>query len=94
MSPILLEVRLPDDQLEKLAVMIAARTGGRDSSNNKPYSVPEAARALNMSDDTIRRWVEIGKLKKVNAGGKGSRVLIPVSEIERMRNPQTGGDGE
>ena len=47
-------------------------------------SIPEAARLLSVSKDSIRRLIERGQLKKVKVL---RRVLIPVVELERLYNP-------
>jgi excisionase family DNA binding protein len=88
-SPLLVEVRLPEDQLVKLASLIASKTGGRGAESDRPYTVEEAARALGLSGDTIRRRVKAGLLPKVPNMG---RTLIPACEIDRLRNPD-GGNG-
>jgi molybdopterin-binding protein len=50
-------------------------------------SLGEAARALGVSEDTLRRWDRAGKLKTVRDAANRRRV--PASEIERLaRSPQ------
>jgi molybdopterin-binding protein len=47
----------------------------------------EAARALGVSDDTLRRWDRAGKLKTVR--DDANRRRVPRSEIERLaRSPR------
>jgi excisionase family DNA binding protein len=50
----------------------------------KLISIREAANFLGVSKDSVRRLVDRGDLKKVKVL---RRVLIPVSEVERMSKP-------
>lgn len=52
------------------------------------YSASEAARALGISLDTLRRWDRNGRLR-VGRDGANRRV-VPASEIERLR-AEAGG---
>ena len=47
------------------------------------YSVAEAARALGVSIDTVRRWDRAGKLRVERDAA--NRRLVPADEIERLR---------
>jgi molybdopterin-binding protein len=47
------------------------------------YSVSEAAKALGVSIDTVRRWERQGRLKAERDAA--NRRLIPAAEIERLR---------
>ena len=47
------------------------------------YSAAEAARALGISIDTLRRWDRAGKLRVERDGA--NRRLVPAAEIERLR---------
>ena len=47
------------------------------------YSVSEAAKALGVSVDTLRRWDRSGKIKADR--DQANRRVIPASEIERLR---------
>jgi molybdopterin-binding protein len=50
------------------------------------YSVSEAAKALGVSVDTLRRWDRSGKIKADRDAA--NRRVIPASEIDRLRgNP-------
>lgn len=52
-------------------------------------SVSEAAKALGVAERTIRWWGQIGKItlhKHGDPGNPGSRVCVPVSEINRIIN--------
>ncbi len=91
-APIIIEVRLPDDQLETQAGMIAARLPGANHANGWPLSVSQAAAALGWSRNTLYRRIEAGQIKtEPNA----PRVMIPPSEISRLlHEPQPGGDGQ
>ena len=53
------------------------------------YTIGEAARALGVSIDTIRRWDREGKITTTRDAG--NRRVVPASEIHRMRG--TDGDG-
>jgi molybdopterin-binding protein len=47
-------------------------------------SLGEAARALGLSVDTLRRWDRDGKIETVR--DEGNRRRVPLSEIERLRD--------
>ena len=47
------------------------------------YSASEAARALGMSLDTLRRWDRQGRIRTER--DKANRRLVPASEVERLR---------
>jgi molybdopterin-binding protein len=47
------------------------------------YSVSEAAKALGISVDTLRRWDRAGRITAER--DKGNRRVIAASEIERLR---------
>jgi molybdopterin-binding protein len=47
------------------------------------YSASEAARALGISLDTLRRWDRDGRIRTER--DKANRRLVPVSEVERLR---------
>jgi molybdopterin-binding protein len=49
----------------------------------------QAARALGISLDTLRRWDREGKLRVERDAA--NRRVVPVTEIERLRGPE-GGD--
>ena len=51
------------------------------------YTAAEAARALGISLDTLRRWDREGRIR--TRRDRGNRRLVPASEIERL-----GGGGE
>jgi molybdopterin-binding protein len=50
------------------------------------YTAAEAARALGISLDTLRRWDKEGKIT-VERDASNRRV-VPTSEIERLRGPE------
>jgi len=47
------------------------------------YSVSEAAKALGISVDTLRRWDRQGRIKAER--DKSNRRVVPASEIDRLR---------
>jgi molybdopterin-binding protein len=51
------------------------------------YSASEAARALGISLDTLRRWDRDGRIR--TGRDAGNRRIVPASEVERLR----GGRG-
>jgi helix-turn-helix protein len=56
-------------------------------------TVTEFAAALNVSHDTVSRWVKLGKVKGKKKGpfpAKNSPILIPASELERVKNLLNG----
>jgi molybdopterin-binding protein len=50
------------------------------------YSAAEAARALGISIDTLRRWDRAGKIKVERDAG--NRRIVPATEIARLRGPE------
>jgi molybdopterin-binding protein len=50
------------------------------------YTIGEAARALGVSIDTIRRWDREGKIE--TARDRGNRRVIAAAEIERIRGAE------
>src|SRR6188472_580550 len=55
----------------------------------KDLPAAQAARALGISLDTLRRWDRDGKLRVERDAA--NRRVVPVAEIERLRGPD-GGD--
>ena len=53
------------------------------SEQERDYSLGEAARAIGVSVDTLRRWDAAGKLETVR--DESDRRRVPASEIERLR---------
>jgi len=53
------------------------------------YTASEAARALGVSVDTLRRWDRAGKI--VVERDSANRRIVPASEIERLRGLDRGG---
>ena len=49
------------------------------------YSAAEAARALGISVDTLRRWDRAGKLRVER--DSANRRVVAASEVERLRGP-------
>jgi molybdopterin-binding protein len=54
----------------------------------RTYSAAEAARALGISIDTLRRWDRAGRIR--TRRDSANRRLVPGSEIERLK----GGQGD
>jgi molybdopterin-binding protein len=54
----------------------------------RTYSAAEAARALGISIDTLRRWDRAGRIR--TRRDSANRRLVPASEIERLK----GGEGD
>jgi molybdopterin-binding protein len=49
------------------------------------FSAAEAARALGISVDTLRRWDRAGKLRVER--DSANRRVVPAAEVERLRGP-------
>jgi molybdopterin-binding protein len=52
----------------------------------KTYTVAEAARALGISIDTLRRWDRSGRIRTQRDAA--NRRLVPASEIERLKGAE------
>jgi molybdopterin-binding protein len=48
-------------------------------------TAPEAARALGISVDTLRRWDRNGKIRVERDGA--NRRVVPLAEVDRLRGP-------
>ena len=53
------------------------------TASRQVYSVSEAARALGISLDTLRRWDRQGRIKTTR--DRGNRRQVSASEVERLR---------
>jgi molybdopterin-binding protein len=53
------------------------------------YTASEAARALGISLDTLRRWDRQGLIKTTRDAG--NRRQVPAAEVDRLRGSQAGG---
>lgn len=53
------------------------------------YSAGEAAAALGISLDTLRRWDRAGRIRVERDAG--NRRVVPAAEIERLRGDGSGG---
>ena len=52
----------------------------------KTYSASEAARALGISLDTLRRWDRQGRIR--TRRDRANRRIVPAAEIERLRGSE------
>jgi molybdopterin-binding protein len=52
------------------------------------YTASEAARALGISLDTLRRWDRAGRIKTLR--DEANRRLVPAREIARLKGEQSG----
>jgi molybdopterin-binding protein len=65
----------------------SGRSDGGAGGGAKPLTLGEAARALGVSQDTLRRWDAAGKIRSER--DERNRRLIPADEVERLRqSPQ------
>lgn len=79
-----LQLTLTDDQLREIARCVAAEmiaTGAAVAApvRTRPYSVAEAALELGLSEQSIRRDIEAGRLARIP---NTARVLIPVESLQ------------
>jgi hypothetical protein len=79
--PLIIEIRFPEDQLERLAELISSKLSGHLTKGGKPLSVSEAAERLSWSRNTVYRRIEAGLVKTVP---NAPRAMIPASEIKRL----------
>ena len=55
-------------------------------------TVPEAAEALRVHDETVRRWLQAGRLRGTKLPGRGDW-RIPQAEIDRiLMSGERGGE--
>ena len=47
-------------------------------------TVPEAAKRLRVTEETVRRWLRIGKLKGKRLGGTKAGYRIPEAKVEGL----------
>lgn len=52
------------------------------------YNASEAARALGISLDTLRRWDRVGRIRTER--DRGNRRIVPAAEVERLRGSPAG----
>lgn len=76
---LLIELRLPDDQLAILAGMIASKMPGAHK-DCRGYTVAEAAQISGFNVSTIRRQVDAGLLPKVQ---NVKKVKIPKEAFDQ-----------
>jgi excisionase family DNA binding protein len=50
---------------------------------NRLLNIPEVARRWSVSEWTVRKWIQLGKVGSNKLGG---RRLVPESEVERLIN--------
>jgi molybdopterin-binding protein len=53
------------------------------------FTISEAARALGVSIDTIRRWDREGRIETTR--DRGNRRVVSAAEVERLRGPDADG---
>ena len=51
---------------------------------DRHLTVPEVAAQLRVAEETVRRWLRIGKLKGKRLGGTKAGYRIPQSEVDRL----------
>ena len=59
------------------------------------YTVPNAATKMMVSKQTLYKWIERGKIEYVTMGslnGKGGAIMIPQSEVTRIRKKGKADD--
>lgn len=47
-------------------------------------SVEDVAARLNVSEETVRRWLRLGRIRGLRPGGGKTVYRIPESELDRM----------
>ncbi len=62
-------------------------TDEADMSSDRLYTASEAARALGISLDTLRRWDRAGRIQTKRDGA--NRRLVPASEVRRLQDRST-----
>jgi molybdopterin-binding protein len=62
-------------------------TDEADMSSDRLYTASEAARALGISLDTLRRWDRAGRIQTERDGA--NRRLVPASEVRRLQDRST-----
>jgi len=62
-------------------------------TNTNALTIPQFAEELGVSRFTVQKWVQSGKVKGSKKGpfpGKTSPILIPASELERVKKLMDG----
>lgn len=62
----------------------------RNTVSVTSYRVAEAAAVLGVSDDTVRRWIEQGRLPA--ATGDGGRTVVPGADLAALARTLAGTD--
>jgi molybdopterin-binding protein len=62
--------------------MARAKTGAARGRNERTMSAGEAARALGISVDTLRRWDKEGRVRTIR--DPANRRRVPIGEVERL----------
>lgn len=83
-----LEVKLSDEQLEALAERIYRKLA-KGQSHNKPQTVAETAKALGISEATVRRRIESGAIRAVQGIGIPR---VSQAEIRRLLGEPNDSD--
>lgn len=48
------------------------------------YTVKQVAELFGANEETVRRWLRVGRIKGVMPGGQKLGYRIPASEVERL----------
>jgi response regulator of citrate/malate metabolism len=81
------------ERLDKLCELVAAMhsrmfASGNQQLDGKPkefYSASEFAQEIGLSKNTVRRRCQDGTFKSTQPGGEGTAIMIPFSELQRIR---------
>jgi len=80
-----MEFHLDDNDIQRIAESVSQRILAGRSQQSEIVSVSQAAKYLGgISPKTLYSWINAGKIKAYNPGGKGSRVMLRISDLDRF----------
>lgn len=58
--------------------------GQEQEATAAALSVPKTARRLDVSPQTVRNLIAAKRLRAIQLGGRGSKIIVPVEAIEEF----------
>lgn len=77
--------KISQDIQQQISLLVTLSNDGKKKPQERQfYSPKELAGLLGLSQMTINRWLQEGKIKGLQEGGYGCSWIIPVSELHRL----------